>query len=71
MAKVKVFRNVGQRLQSISKGNRPLCHLKEFHQLSIHVKYEVSVSYGSKIMAKVKGFFHKETYKVTDRQDKN
>ena len=30
--------------------------MNEFHCLSMHAKYEVSISYGSKVMAKVKIF---------------
>ena len=38
---------------------------KAFIWSSIHIKFEVSISYGSKVMAKDKVF------DVTDRQDKN
>ena len=38
------------------------CHLKGRHKWSMHAKYEVSISYGSKVIAKVK---------VDNRQDKN
>ena len=54
MAKVKVFRNVGQMSRSKSQGHEPRSQLKGFHKLSIHSKYEVFLSYGSKVMAKVK-----------------
>ena len=37
------------------------CQLKWFHNLIMHAKYEVSISYVAKVMAK--GFF-----RVTDRQ---
>ena len=36
----------------------------------MHPKYEVSISYGSKVIAKVK-VDHRQTDKETDRQDKN
>ena len=40
----------------------------------MHAKYEVSISYGSKVIAKVKvdnRQIDKQTDKQTDRQDKN
>ena len=37
-----------------------------FHELSMHTKYEVSISFGSKVTAKVSYFCHK-----TDRQGKS
>ena len=44
--------------QSRSQGHRPWCHLKELNQWSMHPKYEVPISYGSKVMAKsVKSYF--------------
>ena len=40
----------------------------------MHAKYEVSISYGSKVMAKIKVFFHRVTDRQTEsqthRQDK-
>ena len=36
----------------------------------MHAKYEVSISYGSKVIAKVK-VDNRQTNKQTDRQDKN
>ena len=36
----------------------------------MHVKYEVSISYGSKVIANVK-VDKRQTNKQTDRQDKN
>ena len=36
----------------------------------MHAKYEVSISYGSKVIAKVK-VDNRQTDKQTDRQDKN
>ena len=47
-----------------SQGNKTWCHLKIHHYLSMHVKYEVSFSYDSKIMVKAKVFF------ATDRGQK-
>ena len=38
-------------------------------KLSMHAKYDISISNGSKVMAKVKGFFATEWQ--TDRQDIN
>ena len=37
-----------------SQGHWPWCHLKGLHKLSMHAKYEVSISYGSKVISKVK-----------------
>ena len=54
-------------LSTRSQGHWPWCHLKGFHLLSMLAKYEVSISYGSKVMAKVKGFFL-ATESQTDRQ---
>ena len=41
-------------LASRSQGHWPWCHLKGHHYWSMHAKYEVSISYGSKVVAKVK-----------------
>ena len=40
--------------KSRSQSHWPWCHLKGHHQLSMYAKYEVSISYGSKVIAKVK-----------------
>ena len=36
----------------------------------MHAKYEVSISYGSKVIAKVK-VDNRQTHRQTDKQDKN
>ena len=46
MTKVKVFRNVGQRSRSRSRGHQPRWHLKGLQYLSIYAKYEVPTIYG-------------------------
>ena len=59
MAKVrpKVIRNVGQRSQSSSQGHLTLVSFEMVSLVEyIHAKYEVSISYGSNVMAKVKVF---------------
>ena len=66
MAKVKVFRNVGQRSRSRSQGHRP-CHFEGFHKLNIHAKYEASISYGLKVMTKVKVLFESKTDRTKTR----
>ena len=71
MAKVKVFRNVGQRSRSRSPVNRLRFHLKGFYQLSIHAKYEVLISHGSKVIAKHRYFLpQSQSNRDTDRGDK-
>ena len=63
------FRNVGQSLKGHGQGHKVIwhwCHLKWFHELSIHAKYEVSISYESKFMAKIKNFFLPQSERVTD-----
>ena len=62
MAKLKDLRNVGQRSRSQGKIKWPWCHFKRFHYSSMYAKYEVSISHGAKVMAKVVKLF------ATDRQ---
>ena len=54
--RLKFFLNVGQR--SRSQGHR----MVKFEMVSLmstqHAKYDVPISYGSKVMAKVKVFIH-------------
>ena len=45
---------LAQRSESRSKGHWLWCHLKGHHRLSMHGKYEVSISYSSKVIANVK-----------------
>ena len=44
--------------------------MKGCHSWSKHAKYKVSISYGSKVIAKV-NIDNRQTDKQTDRQDKN
>ena len=53
---IKLF--LASRSKSRSQGNLPWCHL--------HAKYEVSISYGSKVKAKVK-VDNRQTNKQTER----
>ena len=53
MAKVKVFRYVGQRALSLALGQNCWHGQKGLITKNIHVKYESSISNGSKVMAKV------------------
>ena len=48
------------------QGHKPPCHLKGIQWLSIHAKYEVSVSYCSKVMAKVNGVFFRTQIPMTN-----
>ena len=52
-------------LASRSQGHWPWCHLKGHHKWSMHAKYEVSISYGSKVITNVKVY-----NRQTDWQDK-
>ena len=45
---------LASRSKSRPQGHWPWCHLKGHHKWSMHAKYEVSISYGSKVIAKVK-----------------
>ena len=56
MAKVKVFRNVGQRSPSRSLGQKFWHQLKGVTIRNAYVKYENPSCHGSKFMAKVKVF---------------
>ena len=56
----KLFK--AQMSKSRSQGHWPWCHLKGHHELSMHAKYKVSISNGSKVIANVK---------VNNTQDKN
>ena len=60
-------------LQGQSQGHKVndlVSKIKGHHKWSMHAKYEVSISYGSKVIAKVK-VDNRQTDKQTDRQDKN
>ena len=54
-------------LASRSQGHWPWCHLKGHHKWSMHAKYGVSISYGSKVIAKVK-VDNRQIKRQTDRQ---
>ena len=54
------------RSKSRSQDHWPWCYLKGRHLWSMHAKYEVSISYGSKVLAKVK-VDNRQTDKQTDR----
>ena len=56
MAKVKVFRYVGQRSRSRSLGQNFLLDQKGLITRKVHVKYKSSTSNGFKVMAKVSFF---------------
>ena len=45
---------LASRSMSLSNDHRPCCHLKGCHWWNMHAKYEVSISYGSKVTANVK-----------------
>ena len=53
-----------------SQGRCRWCHLKGRHWWIMHTKYEVSISYGSKVIAKVK-VDNRQTNKQTEIQKKN
>ena len=57
------------RSQSRSQCHWLWCHLKLFHWLSMHAKYEVSISYSSKVITKVKVFCHRVIDRETDRKN--
>ena len=59
---------LASRSQSRWQGHWPWCHLKGHHYWSMHAKYEVSISYGSKVISKVKV---DDRHWQIDRQDKN
>ena len=65
MAKDKDFRNVGQADKGHSQDHKVINLGLILKSFSRHTKYDVSVSYVSKVMAKVKLFLDK------DRQVKN
>ena len=44
----------GRLISLASQGDWPWCHLKGRHSWSMHAKYEVFISYGSKVIANVK-----------------
>ena len=48
----KLRSQVAQRSKSRSQGHWPWCHFKGHHYLSMHDKYEPSISNGSKVTAK-------------------
>ena len=50
-----------------SQGHWPWCHLKGQNWWSMHAKYEVSISYGSNVIAKVK-VDNRQTSRQTKRQ---
>ena len=53
--------------KSTSQDHWPWCHLKGCHQWCMHVKYEVFISYSSKVIAKVK-VDNKQTDKQTGQK---
>ena len=52
--------------KSRSLGHWPWCHEKSHHWWSMHANYEVSISYGSKVIEKVK-FDNRQTDRQIDR----
>ena len=52
------FSKVGQTSRSRSRGQKLRYHVKGLVTSNTHVQYESSISYGKKVMAKVKVFVH-------------
>ena len=69
---IKLFFNFQVKFKVTS--NWPWFQLKGRDKCCMHAKYEVSISFGLKVIAKVKvdnRQTNKQTDKQTDRQDKN
>ena len=58
MVKVKFFSKVGQKSRSRTQGKKHWFQQEGLATSNTHVKYESLISFGSKVMAKVK-FFQK------------
>ena len=60
-----------QRSKSRSHGHWYWCHVKGHHWWSMHAKHEVSISYGSKVIAKVKVDNIQTNKQTSSGQNKN
>ena len=56
MTKVKFFQKCRPKVTVKVTVSSTLVSLKKFYYLKLHAKYEVSISYGSKVMAQIKVF---------------
>ena len=59
----------GTHYKGYDQSHSPWCDFKGFNKFSMHATNEVSVSYGSKVMAKLKVFFFCATDKIGEKLD--